>query len=108
MTALAGPDTWKGVKPEDYVRFKQEFAKVMIDQFSEALGSPLSDHIEEIEIATPQTFARYTGAFKGSIYAYEQDPWDSVVARSMSRPQEQFIKGLDFAGGFASIGHGYE
>ncbi len=108
MTALAGPDTWKDVRPENYVRFKQEFAKVMIDQFSEAVGAPLSDHIEEIEIATPQTFARYTGAFKGTIYAYEQDPWDSVVARSMSRPQEQFIKGLDFAGGFASVGPGYE
>ena len=108
MTALAGPDTWKDVSPENYVRFKQEFAQVMIDQFSEAVGAPLSDHIEEIEIATPQTFARYTGAFKGTIYAYEQDPWDSVVARSMSRPQEQFIKGLDFAGGFASMGPGYE
>jgi len=108
MTALAGPDTWKDVRPENYVRLKQEFAKVMIDQFSEAVGAPVSDHIEEIEIATPQTFARYTGAFKGSIYAYEQDPWDSVVARSMSGPQEQFIEGLNFAGGFASIGHGYE
>jgi prolycopene isomerase len=108
MTALAGPDAWNGVKPEDYARTKERFARGMIDQFGEALGCSLWDHIEEIEIAAPPTFARYTGAFKGTIYAYEQDPWDSVIARSMAAPQERFIRGLDFVGGAAPMGCGYE
>ncbi|OPY92315.1 MAG: 3-ketosteroid-9-alpha-hydroxylase reductase subunit [Syntrophaceae bacterium PtaU1.Bin231] len=108
MTALAGPDSWKDVKPADYARTKREFAAAMIEQFSRAVGAPLADHIEEIEIAAPPTFARYTGAFKGSIYAYEQDPWDSVIARSLSYPQERFIRGLEFVGGSAEAGSGYE
>ena len=108
MTALAGPDAWKDVKPGDYARTKREFAAAMIEQFSRAVGAPIADHIEEIEIAAPPTFARYTGAFKGSIYAYEQDPWDSVIARSLSYSQERFLKGLEFVGGCAEAGSGYE
>jgi prolycopene isomerase len=108
LTALAGPDAWSGVKPEEYARTKERFARAMIDQFGEALGCSLWDHIEEIEIAAPPTFARYTGAFKGTIYAYEQDPWDSVIARSMAAPQERFIRGLEFVGGAAPMGSGYE
>ena len=108
MTALAGPDAWRDVHPADYVRTKREFAAAMIEQFSRAVGSPIADHIEEIEIAAPPTFARYTGAFKGSIYAYEQDPWDSVIARSLAYPQERFVRNLEFVGGSAEAGSGYE
>jgi ferredoxin-NADP reductase/phytoene dehydrogenase-like protein len=108
MTALAGPDAWKDVKPEHYVKAKETFARAMIDQFNRALGCSLWEHIEEVEIAAPPTFARYTGAFKGTIYAYEQDPWDSVVARALAAPQERFIRGLDFVGGAAPMGGGYE
>jgi ferredoxin-NADP reductase/phytoene dehydrogenase-like protein len=108
MTALAGPDAWKDMKPEHYARTKESFARVMIDQFGRALNCSLWEHIEEVEIAAPPTFARYTGAFKGTIYAYEQDPWDSVVARALAAPQERFIRGLDFVGGAAPTGGGYE
>ena len=94
MTALAGPDAWKDVKPENYAKAKETFARAMIDQFGRALNCSLWEHIEEVEIAAPPTFARYTGAFKGTIYAYEQDPWDSVVARALSIPQERFIRCL--------------
>lgn len=108
LTALAGPDAWKDVKPEDYAKAKETFARAMIDQFNRALGCSLWEHIEEVEIAAPPTFARYTGAFKGTIYAYEQDPWDSVIARALSASQERFIRGLDFVGGAAAMGGGYE
>ena len=108
LTALAGPDAWKEVKPEEYATAKETFARAMIDQFGRALNCSLWEHIEEVEIAAPPTFARYTGAFKGTIYAYEQDPWDSIVARALSLPQERFIRGLDFVGGAAATGGGYE
>ncbi|MCE5262947.1 MAG: FAD-dependent oxidoreductase [Deltaproteobacteria bacterium] len=108
LTALAGPDAWKDVRPEDYTKTKESLARAMIDQFGRALGCSVWDHIEEIEIAAPPTFARYTGAFKGTIYAYEQEPWDSVIARSLVAPQERFIRGLDFVGGAAPMGGGYE
>lgn len=106
-TTLVGPETWDGVKPKDYFTLKQRIAAGMIEKMSHYLKIPLNGHIEEIEIASPQTFARYTGAYRGAMYGYEQDPWDSVVARSMSAAAEKYIKGLEFTGGFASMGHGY-
>jgi hypothetical protein len=41
---------------------------------------------------------------KGTIYAYEQDRWDSVMARALSITWERFIRGLDFVGGAAPMG----
>ncbi|MEW5783483.1 MAG: NAD(P)/FAD-dependent oxidoreductase [Bacillota bacterium] len=106
-TTLLGPEVWNNVTAENYVQTKNRIAKGIVEQMSRYLNTPLAEHIEEIEIATPQTFARYTGAFKGVMYGYEQDPWDSVVARSVAESAEKYIKGLEFAGGFASMGHGY-
>ena len=51
------------------------------------------EHIEEIEVATPETFARYTGAHDGIVYGYEPEPWDSIVPRAISVESEDYIKG---------------
>ncbi len=106
-TTLVCPEVWKNVTADNYVETKNRIARGMVEKMSACLNIPLEDHIEEIEIATPQTFARYTGAFRGVMYGYEQEPWDSVVARSMAHPGEKYIKGLEIAGGFGSMGHGY-
>ncbi len=67
----------------------------------------LSDYIEEIEIATPVTFQRYTGAYRGVVYGYEPDPWDSLVPRAMALKSENFFEGLQFCGGYSSRCSGY-
>jgi phytoene dehydrogenase-like protein len=107
ITILHQPEAWDDVAPRDYYKIKNEIAGSLIDQFDRATGAGIRGRIEEIEIATPATFARYTGAFNGGIYGYEQDPWDSVLARMIASKDEDFIEGLEFAGGFASNGHGY-
>jgi len=101
------PEAWYTVKPADYVKTKNDIAAALIKQFEEATGVAVRERIEEIEVATPVTFARYTGAFDGGIYGYEPDVWDSVPARIMHLQNERFVKGLEFAGGFALMGHGY-
>ncbi len=106
-TTLVGPEVWKDVSAEEYFTVKTAIAEGMIDKLGHYLDIPIRRHIEEIEAATPQTFARYTGAHKGAMYGYEQDTWDSVVARAMAGPTEKHIEGLEFAGGFAAMGHGY-
>ncbi|MDZ4131698.1 MAG: hypothetical protein U1E11_01030, partial [Dethiobacteria bacterium] len=106
-TTLVGPEVWSKVAMGGYSKLKEKIARGMIEKMSYYLDSPLADCIEELELATPQTFARYTGAYRGVMYGYEQDPWDSVVARSMNAAAEKYIKGLEFAGGFGSMGHGY-
>jgi prolycopene isomerase len=107
ITTLFQPDAWKDVKPEDYVKTKNQIAEKLIDHFEEATGAPIKDHIEEIEVATPETYVRYTGTYKGIIYGYEPESWDSLVPRLMSMGKDQYIKGLRFCGGFGRRAHGY-
>jgi prolycopene isomerase len=107
LTTLYRPEAWAGVKPDDYVRIKNESARGLIADFEKATGAAIREHIEEVEVATPVTFARYTGVHGGSIYGYEPDTWDSLIPRMMAMNQEKHIKGLEFAGGYAFRCHGY-
>jgi phytoene dehydrogenase-like protein len=107
ITTLFRPEAWKGVKPEEYINVKNEIAEGLIAQFERATGSSIKPHIEEIEIATPETFARYTRTYNGIVYGYEPESWDSLVPRLMMMGQDQYIKGLEFAGGFGRRVHGY-
>jgi prolycopene isomerase len=107
ITTLFDPKVWEDVKPEDYFKIKTQIAEGLIEQFEEATGAPIKEHIEEIEIATPETYARYTGTYNGVIYGYEPESWDSLVPRLMSMEDDVRIKGLRFAGGFGARCHGY-
>jgi prolycopene isomerase len=107
LTTLYRPEAWAGVKPEDYVRVKNESARGLIADFEKATGAAIREHIEEVEVATPVTFSRYTGVHGGAIYGYEPDTWDSLMPRMMAMNEEKHIKGLEFAGGYAFRCHGY-
>jgi phytoene dehydrogenase-like protein len=107
ITTLYRPEVWKDVKPRDYVRVKNKIASDLIAHFEQATGAPIRKHIEEFEVATPQTFARYTGSYNGIIYGYEPEPWDSLMPRLMSLMDDKYIDGLEFCGGFAFRCHGY-
>lgn len=107
ITTLYKPEAWKDVKLEDYVDVKNRIADGLITDFENALGVSIKNHIEEIEIATPQTFARYTRTYNGIIYGYEPESWDSLVPRLMMMGDHNYIKGLEFAGGFGRRCHGY-
>lgn len=106
-TTLFQPDAWQNVKEEEYFDLKSKIADQLLTKFEKATGISLKDHIEEIEIATPMTWARYTGTYNGIIYGYEPDPWDSLIPRMMTMEEEFYIKGLKFCGGFSFQSHGY-
>ena len=107
ITTLSHPDAWKDVKPEEYYEVKNRIADGLITDLEKAIGVSIRDHIEEIEVATPITFARYTRTYKGIFYGYEPESWDSVVPRLMMMNDHYYIKGLEFAGGFGRQCHGY-
>jgi len=107
FTILYRPGVWDRVAPEDYVSVKRKVADRLIRNFEQAMHVSLRDHIEEIEVATPQTFARYTGSFAGGVYGYEPEPWDSIIPRMMCMQDELYIEGLRFAGGNAFRTYGY-
>ncbi len=107
ITTLYRPEVWGNVAPRDYVRVKNKVASDLIAHFEQATGAPLREHIEEFEVATPQTFARYTGSYNGIIYGYEPEPWDSLMPRMMMMQDDKHLDGLEFCGGFGFRCHGY-
>ena len=107
ITTLYQPKVWKDVSPQDYVRVKNRIASALIADLERATGAPIREHIEEFEVATPQTYARYTGSYNGVIYGYEPEPWDSLIPRMMSMQDDHHFDGLEFCGGYAFRCHGY-
>lgn len=109
ITGLVMGDAWKDVTEENYFEEKDRWADHLVDIFERALDINVRDYIEEIEMVTPETWVRYTNAFKGQVFGYEQLPWDgSLVRRAVESEERKFaIKGLDFVGGCSSNAHAY-
>ena len=71
------------------------------------MGFKIREHIEEIEIASPVTFARYMATPQGSIYGYSSEKWDGMSSRTVAAGAERTIPGLFFVGGHSSSMSGY-
>lgn len=106
MTTLFTSDYWSNVSPEKYYEEKERFALHMIDVFEKATGVKIRDCIEEMETASPATFARFTDTPNGVIYGYIGKKFDGVVARRMEKTGPN-VKGLHFAGGYGHMLLGY-
>jgi phytoene dehydrogenase-like protein len=97
----------RDVNPQNYVKVKNKIASDLIANFEKAIGVSVREHIEEIAVATPQAFARYTGAYDGIVCGYETEPWDSVLPRMMMLLEDQHFDGRQFCGGYAFRWVGY-
>ncbi len=101
MTSIfAGDDAWSDITPSNYVKEKRKFADKMIEQFEAATGIKIREHIEEIEIAAPVTYARYTDAPNGTIYGFHANGTNSIVHRLMTMGMGDKVKNLKFCGGY--------
>ena len=107
LTISYTADAWADVKEEDYVKIKREVASKLIDDLEDIMGYKIKEHIEEIEIASPATFARYMGSPQGSIYGYSSEKWDGMSSRTLAAGMERTIPGLFFVGGHGSSLSGY-
>lgn len=107
FTKIMSAEDWNNVSPEDYAAKKSEIAEKMIQSLEDKAGIKLRDYIEEIEIASPVTFARYIASPEGSAYGYEPCTWDGMFARMMMLSKDYPIKGLRPIGtsGPRSIGY---
>lgn len=101
MTSVfAGDDAWSDVTPSTYVKEKRKYAEMMLDDFEKATGVAIKDYIEEIEIAAPMTYARYTDAPNGTIYGFDASGTNTIVHRLMTMAMGDKIKNLAFCGGY--------
>jgi prolycopene isomerase len=107
ITTMYRPEAWKDVKLKDYFDLKTKIGSQLIKEFEEGTGIRIRHAIEEIEVATPVSFSHYTKIYNGAVYGYENDTWDSFVARLQSMKYEKYIYGLEMCGGFSMQAHGY-
>jgi prolycopene isomerase len=107
MTVLPKPEAWKDATVENYFSMKSRIADMVIEGFENATGISLREHIEEIEIAAPPTYAHYANAYQGLIYGFETCEWDGVVPRVLMMEEDQLIKGLRIASAYGSRADGY-
>ncbi len=107
FTSAVHGDIWKNVKPEEYNKKKLEIAENILRTYEKKLGIEIMPYIEEIEVATPVTFARYLHTPNGTPYGYQTKPWDSIMARTMNVKNEGMFKNLRFCGAHSERGDGY-
>ncbi len=102
-------DPFENVTEEEYFKIKDRVARECIERYEEVTGCNLKDHIEEIVVASPVTWARYLGTPKGDVYGYEPHTWDAMFPRVQSGTENlgYTIKGLRFAGGHGTQMDGY-
>ncbi len=105
LVAAMPYDFENGWKKEEstkkYKKLKQDVAKILI-QRAEAYLPGLSDHIENIEVATPHTMERYTLNPKGSTVGWELTMNPMEVLNRL--PAQTPVKNLFLAGAWQSVG----
>lgn len=107
FTTLFTDNCWANVEPENYFNEKDNFAKRIITLYEEATGIKISEYIEELEIATPLTFARYLNTPQGVIFGYSGERSDGLLARFMTEESDCDTYGLRFCGGWGTQLSGY-
>ena len=107
MTSLFMEDVWSQVKEEDYFKVKNEVAEAMIERFEKATYTNIREHIEELAIATPETYARYCGHPQGTVYGYESQYYDGLMNRIQMVEEDKCVDGLRIGGGYGERLLGY-
>ena len=100
-------DVWGDFTQREYVRRKQELFQKVMDNFEKDTGIIIHDCIEEIELATPWTFAHFLNTPEGTTYGYMVDEWDTMLSRLMAIRKDQPIRGFKTVGAAGARGDGY-
>jgi phytoene dehydrogenase-like protein len=99
-------DYWIDLRKSDYVTYiknKTDFADQVIESAENRFGN-IKSQLEEIDIATPATFNRYTNNWKGSTQGWL--PGKNLIAQSPIQPGLPGLKNFYFCGHWTTPGGG--
>ncbi len=102
LSTIYTDDCWAKLQPEDYFNEKDMLAARLIANYETATGINIHDYIEELEVSTPVTFARYTGAPQGVTHGYFAYDWDNIITRFMTEKTDNDTPGLRFCGAWGT------
>ncbi len=103
LTALVYGKPWMEVPPDEYVDRKNAVADFMIER-AEMVAPGLRDSLEVVEVATPLTNMRYANTLNGSVYGFNNTPYNHTILRLNPQGPK---KGLFFVGVWGKPGGGY-
>lgn len=106
-TTLFRPGAFDGVDAMSYRKMKSGIAYGFAMFYKMTAGIDILPYIEEVEVATPVTFARYLKTPGGAIYGYQGKKWDNMMPRMLAKKDENYIRNLQFCGGHDSWLDGY-
>lgn len=99
---------FSGLTAENYRETRDRIANETVSDFEKLCGRKIRDHIEEIVISTPVTWARYLGTPGGDVYGYVPEGWDGMFPRTESGHRlDHTIEGLRLCGGAGTQMDGY-
>lgn len=95
----------EGLSQKEYLKLKNDYAEKMIRKVEEYMGINLTDHIEEMVVASPATFTRYASSASGALGNYLSTA-QFIKVRALTFLMNRRIKGLQFSGQFTgNIGY---
>lgn len=98
-------NVFANVEKVNYHQMKEELALDLIKQFENAFDINITPYIEEVEISSPLTFARYTNSSNGSTNGYMRLGYDNSINRILSF-KEELIPNISFVGSSSLFGSG--
>ncbi len=102
LSTIYTDNCWANVAPENYYNEKDLLAARLISAYEKATGITIHNSIEELEVATPVTFARYINSPQGVTLGYLGSDWDSLLPRIMTEKTDNDTPGLRFCGGWGT------
>ena len=102
LSTIYTDDCWANIQAEDYFNEKDMLAARLIANYETATGINIHDYIEELEVSTPITFARYTGAPQGVTHGYFAYDWDNIITRFLTEASDNDTPGLRFCGAWGT------
>ena len=100
-------DVWGDFTQREYVKRKQDAFRRTLENFEQGTGIIIHDCIEEIEMASPWTFAHYLNTPHGTVYGYEVTRWDTMISRLLAIKKDQPVRGFKTVGASGARGDGY-
>lgn len=102
ITVVDDISHWDNLTSEEYEQQKKTIAQILIKRVDAII--PLSDFIENYEVATPKTIEKFTLNPKGAIYGFSQIPKQSGSFRPKNETE---IPNLYMASAWTNPGGGF-
>lgn len=102
LTTLYTDNCWGNIETEEYFREKEALAERLISIYEATTGNTIRNNIEELEVATPLTFANHLGTPQGVTHGYRSDNHNSLISRLSTEKADNDIEGTVFCGGWGT------